>query len=89
MQAIVYSLVSDLEKNELERQVNFYKEQNLEYPPALKEKLDKNSQKINENNVQNNTTTNNKIKEDAHRFDEQISLCLEPLDGLDVRLINF
>lgn len=82
MQAIVYSLVSDLEKNELERQVNFYKDQNLEYPPALKEKLDKNSQ-INENNVQNNNNNKNKDKEDAHRFDEQISLCLEPLDGLD------
>lgn len=86
MQAIVYSLVSDLEKNELQRQIDFYKDQNLEYPPALKEKLDINSEKINENNVQHNNSNNTKNKgnEDAHKFDEQVQLSLEPLDGLDV-----
>lgn len=79
MQSIVYSLVSNLERNELDRQVKFYKENNLEYPPQLKEILEK--QLMSGNNSQNRPASNQKQNND-HRNDEQIQLCLEPLDGL-------
>jgi hypothetical protein len=35
--------VADLEKTEIERQCKFYQEQKLEFPPQLKEKLEKNA----------------------------------------------
>ena len=56
MQSIVYKLVADLEKNEVERQCKFYREKNLEFPPQLKEKLEKNAlfSYLKENNNNNN-----------------------------------
>jgi hypothetical protein len=83
MQSIVYSLVSNLEKNELERQVNFYKENNLEYPPQLKEILEK--KLMSEGGETGNNNEVNNQKRNDHRNDEQIQLCLEPMDGLSVR----
>lgn len=86
MQAIVYSLVSNLEEKELERQVNFYKENGLEYPPQLKEILEK-RRLTSEGNGQangNNNAVNNQRRSD-HMHDEQIQLCLEPMEGLGVR----
>lgn len=43
LQSIVYKLVADLEKNEIERQCKFYQEKKIEFPVQLKEKLEKNS----------------------------------------------
>lgn len=82
MQAIVYSLVSNLEEKELERQVAFYKENNLEYPPQLKEILEK-RRLMSEGQAQaNNNNAVNVQKRNDHRHDEQIQLCLEPMEGL-------
>lgn len=80
MQSIVYSIVSNLEKNELDRQVNFYKENNLEYPPQLKEKLEK--KLMNSKDTENQKGTNSKNVR-QHENDDQIILCLEPMDGLE------
>jgi polycomb group RING finger protein 3 len=44
LQSIVYKMVANLEKNEIERQCKFYREKNLEFPAQLKEKLEKNAQ---------------------------------------------
>lgn len=80
MQSIVYSLVSNLEKNELERQMKFYLENNLEYPPQLQEILERKF--LNENGkTKENNNNQNRIVND-HRNDEQIQLCLKPLGGL-------
>jgi len=76
MQSIVYSIVSNLEKNELERQVNFYKENNLEYPPQLKEILEKNQ--MSESKTNNNTNGTNCKNVQEHRNEEQNQLCLDP-----------
>jgi len=73
--------VSNLEKNELERQVNFYKENNLEYPPQLKEILEK--KHMSESKTNSKVSESNSKNAQAHRNDEQIQLCLEPLDGLE------
>jgi len=40
LQTIVYKLVANLEKDEIERQVKYYNENKLEYPINLKEKLE-------------------------------------------------
>jgi len=40
LQSIVYKLVANLEPDELERQVKYYDEHELDYPPQLKEKLE-------------------------------------------------
>ena len=40
LQAIVYKLVANLDRNELERQCKFYDERQLEYPAQLKEALE-------------------------------------------------
>lgn len=40
LQSIVYKLVANLERDELERQIKFYDEHDLDYPPQLKEKLE-------------------------------------------------
>ncbi len=85
MQSIVYSIVSNLEKNELDRQVNFYKENNLDYPPQLKEILEKRN--MDESKANNKACETNSKNAHAHRNDEQIQLCLEPLDGLEVSMI--
>jgi hypothetical protein len=65
LQSIVYKLVANLEKDELERQIKFYDEQKLDYPQQLREKLDqfnllnnKHHEKENHNN-NNNTSTQN------------------------------
>ena len=42
LQAIVYKLVANLEKDEIERQVKYYNENQLEYPIHLKEKIENN-----------------------------------------------
>lgn len=83
MQSIVYSIVSNLEKNELEREVNFYKDNELEFPPQLKEKLEK--KLLNENKSQainNNNSQSNRVSNVQYRDDEQIQLELKPQDGL-------
>ncbi len=56
MQSIVYKLVANLEKNEVERQCKFYREKKLEFPPQLKEKLEKNAlfSYLRENNTNQN-----------------------------------
>ena len=43
LQTIVYKLVSNLERDEIERQVKFYIEKEKEFPPQLKEKLEQNT----------------------------------------------
>lgn len=40
LQSIVYKLVANLERDELERQIKFYDEHDLDYPSQLKEKLE-------------------------------------------------
>jgi polycomb group RING finger protein 3 len=42
LQAIVSKLVPNLETDEIERQVEFYEKQKLEFPPQLKERLEQN-----------------------------------------------
>ena len=41
LQTIVYKLVANLERDEIKRQVKYYTEQKLEFPPQLKEQLEK------------------------------------------------
>ncbi|CAF0915866.1 unnamed protein product [Brachionus calyciflorus] len=91
LQSIVYKLVPNLERNELERQLKYYDENHLEYPRDLREKLEQfnllsNSKLLNKKD--DKSETNGERKLDAvstnnyHRDDEQIALSLEPLEGL-------
>jgi polycomb group RING finger protein 3 len=90
LQSIVYKLVANLERNELERQIKFYDEQKVEYPAQLKEKLEQfnlsnKNQLTNGKHEKNETDSNGNDKENNqnyHRNDEQIILSLEPMDGL-------
>ena len=90
LQSIVYKLVPNLERAELERQLKYFDQNQLEYPRELKEKLEqfnllaekklelKNCDKKPESNGESKPEANNNY----HRDDEQIALSLEPLDGL-------
>lgn len=82
MQSIVYSIVSNLEKNELDRQVNFYRENNLEFPPQLKEILEVNLMNGSANSKAIRGNESNLNGAQKNRNDEQIMLGLEPLGGL-------
>jgi polycomb group RING finger protein 3 len=88
LQSIVYKIVANLEKNEIQRQIDFYKEKNMEFPAQLKEKIE-------QSNLFNDLTSNkadqtesSQPKEngsnDYHRSEEPMSLILEPLEGLEV-----
>jgi polycomb group RING finger protein 3 len=98
LQSIVFKLVANLERNELERQIKFYDKEKLDYPAQLKEKLEqfnllnrKNQLKANglcfqseaEREKEDENDKENK-KHNYHRDDEPIALSLEPLDGLQV-----
>ena len=83
LQSIVYKLVSNLEKDELERQVKYYDEQKLEYPAQLKEKLEHNLLKE-QQHKDGQTTNQTQTANNLHRNDEQIAIRLEPLEGLQV-----
>lgn len=87
LQSIVYKIVADLEKNEIQRQIDFYKEKNMDYPPQLKEKIEQ-SNLFNNLTANKEETTTNQPKEngsnDYHRTEEPMSLILEPLEGLEV-----
>jgi polycomb group RING finger protein 3 len=102
LQSIVYKLVANLESDEIERQCKYYRENDLEFPTQLKEKIEvmnkKNDSKL--TNIEENTnetkSTSNKVSDDSlsihkennyHREDEPIALSLEPLDGLQVGFI--
>ena len=96
LQSIVYKLVKNLERNELERQIKFYDEKKEEYPQQLQEKLEhfnlvnkknqlSNSQQEAANLKANEGKENN---QNYHRNDEQITLSLEPLDGLKVSFLK-
>lgn len=92
LQSIVYKLVPNLEKDELDRQLKYYDENKLEYPKELKEKLDQFSLTSKQNDKNNNfnsekpvsSTSQNNSSSSYHRQDEQIALSLEPLEGLQV-----
>lgn len=85
-----------MERGELERQLKYYDENQLEYPRELKEKLEQfNLLTDKKLNIKNNSESKDADKCDAngnkktqdthnyHRDDEQIALSLEPLDGLE------
>lgn len=86
LQSIVYKLVANLEKNEIQRQIDFYKEKNLEFPAQLKEKIEQ-SNLFSEFSSAKANTTNEPPKEngstDYHRTEEPMSLILEPMEGLE------
>jgi polycomb group RING finger protein 3 len=91
LQSIVYKLVPNLERAELERQLKYYDENQLEYPRELKEKLEqfnlladkKLGGKCSEKSEQENGKSSaEESRTNYHRDDEQIALSLEPLDGL-------
>lgn len=96
--------MANLEKTELERQMKFYDERTLDYPPQLREKLEQFNllAKSLPNETGGKSDTNDPDGEKAksatqqtksadakstnnfHRDDEQIAICLEPLEGLKV-----
>lgn len=90
LQSIVYKLVPNLERTELERQLKYFDENQLEYPRDLKEKLEQFNlladKKLEAKNSDKKPETNGQSKPEVinnyHRDDEQIALSLEPLDGL-------
>jgi polycomb group RING finger protein 3 len=53
LQSIVYKLVANLERNELDRQIKFYNEKKLDYPTQLKEKLEQFNLSNNKNQLSN------------------------------------
>ncbi|RNA39752.1 polycomb group RING finger 3, partial [Brachionus plicatilis] len=89
LQSIVYKLVPDLERAELQRQLKYFDDNQLEYPRELKEKLEQfnllTDKKLGSINSVKKAESNGEAKTDMnnfHRDDEQIALSLEPLDGL-------
>jgi len=85
LQAIVYKLVPNLERNELEQQVKYYKDNKLEYPAQLKEKLEGSFAFLDTDvKIEKKQDSANQKPVDVtyHRFDEQVAISLEPLDNL-------
>jgi len=107
LQTIVYKIVGDLEKSELERQVKYFKESKQEFPAQLRERLEQNllfagmlpsgdptsseSAARNEKSrlLTASTEAANGHNQNFHRDDEQISISLEPLEGLDALQSKF
>ncbi len=100
LQSIVYKLVANLESDEIERQCKYYRENNLELPTQLKEKIELMNKKNGSNSKSSingdetkgdQKSTKNKDESlpihkenNYHRDDEPIALSLEPLEGLQV-----
>lgn len=76
LQSIVYKLVANLESDEIERQCKYYRENNLEFPTQLKEKIELMNKK-NGSNVKSTNSDESKSdqKSATHKVsDESLSI---------------
>ncbi|CAF3544793.1 unnamed protein product [Adineta steineri] len=69
LQSIAYKLVPDLYKEEIERQIAYYKERDLPYPPSLVEKLQEKRDEEEQQTIPSNS--------DLHIYDDQVAICIE------------
>ena len=74
LQSIVYKIVANLEKNEIQRQIDFYKEKNMEFPAQLKEKIE-------QSNLFNDLTSNKTDQTESSQPKENGSIISKNLNG--------
>ncbi|CAF3617550.1 unnamed protein product [Rotaria sordida] len=69
LQSIAYKLVPHLYKEEIERQIAYYKERDLSYPPSLVEKLQEKRDEEEQQIIPANS--------DLHIYDDQVAICID------------
>ncbi|CAF4506382.1 unnamed protein product [Rotaria socialis] len=69
LQSIAYKLVPHLYKEEIERQIAYYKERDLPYPPSLVEKLQEKRDEEEQQTIPANS--------DLHIYDDQVAICID------------
>ncbi|CAF3563758.1 unnamed protein product [Rotaria sp. Silwood1] len=69
LQSIAYKLVPHLYKEEIERQIAYYKERDLPYPPSLVEKLQEKRDEEEQQIIPSNS--------DLHIYDDQVAICID------------
>lgn len=84
MQDIVYKLVPHLQENEQKREEEFYIKKGLPYPKSISTSEEK--ENSNENHVTLNSDDN--IDQDYHRSDEQVSVCLDVSQDVQLKSLK-